>query len=157
MLYGRGAEQAVIDRLLSDSRAGHSGALLVRGEPGIGKTALLNYAATAAGDLRVIRGTGVESEAELPFAGLHLLLRPVLDQVGALPEHQERRCAPPSDSPPWRRATACWSAWRCSPCCRNWPRTARCWCWWTTPSGWTAPRSTRCCSPRGGWTPRGSH
>ncbi|MEV8635502.1 AAA family ATPase [Streptosporangium sp. NPDC051023] len=88
MLYGRAAEQAVIDRLLSDARAGRSGALLMRGEPGIGKTALLDYAATA--DMRVIRGTGVESEAELPFAGLHLLLRPVLDRLGALPEQQER-------------------------------------------------------------------
>ncbi|MDP9863970.1 MULTISPECIES: helix-turn-helix transcriptional regulator [Streptosporangium] len=90
MLYGRAAEQAAIDRLLADSRAGRSGALLVRGEPGIGKTALLDYAATAAGDLRVIRGTGVESEAELPFAGLHLLLRPVSDRIGTLPEQQER-------------------------------------------------------------------
>ncbi|SFJ52191.1 regulatory protein, luxR family [Streptosporangium canum] len=90
MLHGRAAEQAVIDRLLADSRAGRSGALLVRGEPGIGKTALLDYAAAAAEDLRVIRGTGVESEAELPFAGLHLLLRPVFDRVGALPEQQER-------------------------------------------------------------------
>ncbi|SNS94845.1 AAA ATPase domain-containing protein [Streptosporangium subroseum] len=90
MLYGRSAEQGVIDRLLSDSRSGRSGTLLIRGEPGIGKTALLDYAATAAEGLRMIRGTGVESEAELPFAGLHLLLRPVLDQVGALPEHQER-------------------------------------------------------------------
>ncbi|MER5422928.1 helix-turn-helix transcriptional regulator [Streptosporangium roseum] len=90
MLHGRAAEQAVIDRLLADSRAGRSGALLVRGEPGIGKTALLDYAAAAAEDLRVIRGTGVESEAELPFAGLHLLLRPVFDRAGALPEQQER-------------------------------------------------------------------
>ncbi|MFF4415857.1 AAA family ATPase [Streptosporangium sp. NPDC001559] len=88
MLYGRAAEQAVIDRLLSEARAGRSGALLVRGEPGIGKTALLDHAAT--GDARVLRGTGIESEAELPFAGLHLLLRPVLDRLDALPEQQER-------------------------------------------------------------------
>ncbi|MER7212153.1 AAA family ATPase [Streptosporangium sp. NPDC000239] len=88
MLYGRAAEQAVIDRLLSEARAGRSGALLVRGEPGIGKTALLDHA--AAGDARVLRGTGIESEAELPFAGLHLLLRPVLDRLDALPEQQER-------------------------------------------------------------------
>ncbi|WP_433247803.1 helix-turn-helix transcriptional regulator [Streptosporangium sp. CA-135522] len=90
MLYGRAAEQAVIDRLLADSRAGRSGSLLVRGEPGIGKTALLEYAAGSAGDMRIIRGTGVESEAELPFAGLNLLLRPVFDRVEALPEQQER-------------------------------------------------------------------
>ncbi|MEV7008466.1 AAA family ATPase [Streptosporangium sp. NPDC051022] len=89
MLHGRAAEQAVIDRLLADARAGRSGALLVRGEPGIGKTALLDYAASS-GEMRVIRGTGVEWEAELPFAGLHLLLRPVLDRADALPEQQKR-------------------------------------------------------------------
>ncbi|MFD0887866.1 ATP-binding protein, partial [Streptosporangium algeriense] len=55
MLYGRAAEQAVIDRLLREARAGRSGALVVRGEPGIGKTALLDHAAS--GDTRVIRGT----------------------------------------------------------------------------------------------------
>ncbi|MEU9832215.1 AAA family ATPase [Streptosporangium sp. NPDC048047] len=93
MLHGRSAEQSVIDRLLADAREGRSGALLVRGEPGIGKTALLDHAAEtaeAAGDARVIRGTGVEPESELPFAGLHLLLRPVLDRAGALPAQQER-------------------------------------------------------------------
>ncbi|GAA2844584.1 LuxR family transcriptional regulator [Streptosporangium fragile] len=90
MLRGRDAEQAVIDRLLAQCRAGRSGALLIRGEPGIGKTALLGYAADAADGMRVIRGTGVESEAELPFAGLHLLLRPVLDRAAALPAPQER-------------------------------------------------------------------
>lgn len=89
MLYGRATEQGVINRLLSEAQAGRSGALLIRGEPGIGKTALLDHAA-GAGNLRVLRGTGVESEAELPFAGLHLLLRPVLDRVRALPEPQER-------------------------------------------------------------------
>ncbi|GGP97113.1 helix-turn-helix transcriptional regulator [Streptosporangium pseudovulgare] len=93
MLHGRSAEQSVIDRLLSDARESRSGALLVRGEPGIGKTALLDYAAETAeaiGNTRVIRGTGVEPESELPFAGLHLLLRPVLDRAGALPAQQER-------------------------------------------------------------------
>ncbi|MEW9532064.1 AAA family ATPase [Microbispora sp. NPDC049125] len=91
MLYGRAAEQSVIESLLSDCREGRSGCLLVRGDPGIGKTALLDHAAaTAAGDLPVLRATGIESEAELPFAGLHLLLRPVLDRLDALPEPQSR-------------------------------------------------------------------
>ncbi|WP_068920952.1 helix-turn-helix transcriptional regulator [Planobispora rosea] len=90
MLYGRAAETAVIDRLLEAARAGRSGALVVRGEAGIGKTALLDHAVAAAAELRVIRGAGIEAESELPFAGLHLLLRGVLDRVAALPERQAR-------------------------------------------------------------------
>ncbi|WP_107659241.1 helix-turn-helix transcriptional regulator [Nocardia suismassiliense] len=89
MLYGRIEELAVIDRLLSQAKAGASGALLLRGQPGIGKTALLDYAAATDG-MRVLRGTGVESEAELPFAGLHMLLGRCLDRIEALPEPQRR-------------------------------------------------------------------
>ena len=84
MLNGRAAEQAAIDRLLAAARTGTSGALVLRGDAGIGKTALLEYAADEAGGFQVVRGTGIESEAELPFAGLHLLLRPALDRIGAL-------------------------------------------------------------------------
>ncbi|WP_433005511.1 AAA family ATPase [Kribbella sp. CA-294648] len=83
MLYGRQAEQAAVDDLL-ESR---SGALIVRGEAGIGKSALLDYAAGRA-QARVLRVNGVESEADLPFAALHLLLRPVLDELAALPPQQ---------------------------------------------------------------------
>ncbi|MCX5211998.1 AAA family ATPase [Kitasatospora sp. NBC_00240] len=91
MLYGRGAEQAAIGRLLDEARGGRSGVLVLRGEPGIGKTALLEHAASAAGPgFRVIRATGVEYEAELPFAGLTLLLAPGLDRLPALPGPQRR-------------------------------------------------------------------
>ncbi|RBM18824.1 helix-turn-helix transcriptional regulator [Prauserella sp. PE36] len=90
VLHGRDDETSVIDRVLADCRAGRSGSLLITGEPGIGKTALLEYAASAADGLRIVRSTGVESEAHLPFAGLHLLLRPALDRAGALPEPQTR-------------------------------------------------------------------
>ncbi|MEU6411087.1 LuxR family transcriptional regulator [Microbispora sp. NPDC046933] len=83
MLHGREAEQAEIDRLLAD----RTGVLILRGEAGIGKTALLEYAASAAKG-RVLRVSGVESEAELPFAALHLLLRPMLDRIAALPDQQ---------------------------------------------------------------------
>ncbi|MBE1562216.1 ATP-binding protein [Nonomuraea africana] len=83
MLYGRQAEQATVDELLE----ARSGALIVRGEAGIGKSALLDYAAAKA-QARVLRVNGVESEADLSFAALHLLLRPVLDHVGALPSQQ---------------------------------------------------------------------
>ncbi|NKZ03473.1 helix-turn-helix transcriptional regulator [Actinomadura latina] len=88
MIIGRDAEQAVLDGLLEEARAGRSGALVLRGQPGIGKSALLEYAVARADGLRVIRTAGVESEAELPFAGLHLLLGPVLDRIDAVPERQ---------------------------------------------------------------------
>ena len=86
MLYGRDAELAVVQKVVDAVRSGGSGALVIRGEPGIGKTALLAHADT--GGLRVLRGTGVESEAELPYAGLHLLLHPVLGRLDALPAVQ---------------------------------------------------------------------
>ncbi|GLY70133.1 LuxR family transcriptional regulator [Amycolatopsis taiwanensis] len=90
MLCGRGEEQAVIDRLLAGARSGSSGTLIVRGEPGIGKTALLEYAVASASGMRVLRSAGVESEAELPFAGLHLLLGGALDCLPRLPGPQRR-------------------------------------------------------------------
>ncbi|WP_394362119.1 ATP-binding protein [Amycolatopsis sp. SB7-3] len=90
MLRGREDETSVVDRLVADCRAGRSGSLLLTGEPGIGKTALLEYAAAQAGDLRILRGTGIESEAHLPFAGLHLVLRAALDRADVLPAPQAR-------------------------------------------------------------------
>jgi DNA-binding CsgD family transcriptional regulator len=87
MLHGRSAETARIDELLAAARVGRSGALVIRGEAGVGKTALLDYAAAAAG-MRVLRGTGIESEAELPFAALQLLLRPGLGRLDVLPPPQ---------------------------------------------------------------------
>ncbi|MEV6037392.1 AAA family ATPase [Nonomuraea sp. NPDC052116] len=88
MVLGRIAERARIDDLLASARAGRRGALLITGETGIGKTVLLDHAAAAAADLRVLRGVGIESEAELPFAGLRLLLHPYLDRLGTLPGPQ---------------------------------------------------------------------
>ncbi|GIF48717.1 helix-turn-helix transcriptional regulator [Asanoa ferruginea] len=91
MLVGRAAELAEIDRLLAAARSGRSAALLLQGEAGSGKTTLLGRAATAARaqDLPVLRCAGVESEAELPFAGLHMLLRGTLDRLDSLPAPQE--------------------------------------------------------------------
>ena len=89
MLHGRSAETARIDVLLAAARHGRSGALVIRGEAGVGKTALFDYAAAAAG-VRVLRGTGIESEAELPFAALQLLLRPALGRLDVLPPPQEQ-------------------------------------------------------------------
>ena len=87
-LRGRRSERAVLDGLLEGVRAGHSGVLVVRGEAGVGKTALLDYAVAPAPDLRVVRVVGVESEMELAFAALHQLCAPVLDHVGGLPGPQ---------------------------------------------------------------------
>ncbi len=87
-MYGRNAELAALDELLRHARKGISGALVLRGEPGIGKTALLRQVTERAGGFRVIRATGIEEEADLPFAGLHLLLRSALDRIPALPRVQ---------------------------------------------------------------------
>jgi len=77
-----------LDRLLADVRAGRSRALVVRGEPGIGKTALLGYAAGTAQDFGVARAEGVESEMELPFAALHQLCGRMLGRLDRLPGPQ---------------------------------------------------------------------
>ncbi|PLW71047.1 helix-turn-helix transcriptional regulator, partial [Streptomyces sp. DJ] len=84
-LHGRKPEEDAIAELLAGARAGTSSSLVLRGEPGIGKTALLDHAAAAAGGMRLVRGAGAEFEAELPFAGLQLLLRPALGALAALP------------------------------------------------------------------------
>jgi hypothetical protein len=87
-LLGRRRECAVLDELLGNARAGTSGVLVLHGEPGIGKTALLDYAASRATGFRVAQVGGVESEMELPFAGLHLLFGPLLPRLGSLPDPQ---------------------------------------------------------------------
>jgi hypothetical protein len=88
VLVGRESEQRRLDQVVADARSGRSAALVVVGEAGIGKTALLDGVCAAARDLRVVRGVGVETEAELPFGGLYLLLRPYVDRIGALPGPQ---------------------------------------------------------------------
>lgn len=88
MLRGRESDQRAIDVLLDQARGGRSGVLVIKGEPGIGKTSLLTYAEERAGDMGVLRGLGIETEADIPFASLHLLLRRGLDRLAALPEPQ---------------------------------------------------------------------
>ncbi|HEU5469276.1 MAG TPA: AAA family ATPase [Actinophytocola sp.] len=87
-LLGRRAECAALDRLLADARAGQCRVVVLRGEAGIGKTALLEYLIGRASDCRVARVAGVESERELAFAGLHQLCAPFLDRVERLPGPQ---------------------------------------------------------------------
>ncbi|MCX4619859.1 ATP-binding protein [Streptomyces albogriseolus] len=90
MLYGRSTELAALDELTAGAREGRSGALVLRGEAGIGKTALLDRAAqsASASGMRVLRVTGVEPEADLAFGGLVQLLWPVQDRLDGLPEPQ---------------------------------------------------------------------
>lgn len=85
---GRHGERAALDRVLNQARTGRSAVLVVRGESGIGKTALLDYAADRAVGFRVVRGWGVEPEVELAFAGLHQLCVPMLDRLEHLPGPQ---------------------------------------------------------------------
>jgi hypothetical protein len=110
-LYGRRGECKLLDGLLEQVRGGHSMVMVVLGEAGVGKTALLEHVLESAADLRVARAAGVESEMELAFAGLHQLCGPMLDHFDRLRVRSERR---------WGQR----SAWR-----RGRRRTGSCWDW----------------------------
>jgi DNA-binding CsgD family transcriptional regulator len=88
MLLGRNDERRALGRLLGEARDGRSGVLAIVGEPGIGKTALLDYAAKNAGGMRILRARGIESETQIPFAGLAELLRPVVGALNQIPTPQ---------------------------------------------------------------------
>jgi DNA-binding CsgD family transcriptional regulator len=103
-LLGRAHEREALDRLLANVRGGQSGVLVIRGDAGIGKTALLRYVARQASDFRVAQIAGVEAEMELPFAGVHQLCAPMLDRLDTLPEPQRKALSvalglAPGDSP----------------------------------------------------------
>jgi DNA-binding CsgD family transcriptional regulator len=85
----RTSEREVLDRLLATARGGEGAVLVMRGEAGIGKTALLRYAARQASGFRVAQVAGVEAEMELPFSGIHQLCAPVLDHLDALAQPQQ--------------------------------------------------------------------
>jgi predicted ATPase len=92
-LLGRRSEREVLDRLLEAARRGEGGVLVVHGEPGVGKTALLEYAVEAAREFRVARTAGIEGEMELPFAALQQLCSPLLALMERLPDHQREALA----------------------------------------------------------------
>src|SRR3954452_18878999 len=94
-LRGRSEECRVLDRLLEGARAGRSSALVIRGEPGVGKSALLEYAVARSSGCRVARAAGVESESGFAFAGL-------LQLVGGSMLEQAERLAPPQRDALWR-------------------------------------------------------
>ncbi|MEA2202313.1 MAG: hypothetical protein QOI89_2909 [Solirubrobacteraceae bacterium] len=87
-LLGRERERVALDRLLEASRGGHGGVLVVHGEPGVGKTALLEYAGEAGREFRVVQAVGVDGEMELPYAALQQLCSPILDLSERLPDPQ---------------------------------------------------------------------
>lgn len=88
LLFGRGSECATLDALVASARAGQSRVLVVRGEAGIGKSALLDYLETNAAGCRIARSAGAEAEMELAYAGLHQLCAPFLDRLDRLPDPQ---------------------------------------------------------------------
>jgi len=89
-LRGRARECALLDGLIGDIRRGESRSLVLRGEAGIGKTALLEYLVESASDFMVVRAVGVESEMELTYASLHQLCAPLLHRLASLPGPQRR-------------------------------------------------------------------
>src|SRR5437763_6426946 len=89
-LRGRASECALLDDLVSAIRRGESRSLVLRGEAGIGKTALLEYLIASAPDATVVRAVGVQSDMELAFASLHQLCGPLLDRLERLPAPQRQ-------------------------------------------------------------------
>src|SRR5260370_32499678 len=88
LLLDRELERGQIDRVLEAARRGRSAALVLHGEPGTGKTTLLDYAVESGGDFEIVRLLGIESETELGFAALHQLLLPFLGGLRSLPAPQ---------------------------------------------------------------------
>jgi DNA-binding CsgD family transcriptional regulator/tetratricopeptide (TPR) repeat protein len=87
--FGRTRERERLDAMLAQARDGQSAVVVVRGEPGIGKTALLRYAARQASGLRTTEVEGIQAEMELSFAGIHRLCTPILDGIEVLAEPQQ--------------------------------------------------------------------
>src|SRR2546422_1920744 len=87
-LVGGQREREVFERLVDTARDGHGAVLVVHGEPGVGKTALLEYAVEAGEDFRVVRTAGVEGDMELDYAALQQLCSPILEFLERLPDPQ---------------------------------------------------------------------
>ena len=111
-LLGRQSECSALDELVASVRAGPSRALVLRGEAGVGKSALLEYLVEHASGCRVARAAGVESEMELAFAGLQQLCGPFADRLERLPARNATRAAPPSVCVAATPRTGSSSAWR---------------------------------------------
>ena len=92
-LIGRRSECDALDQVLNEARGGSSRVVVLRGDPGIGKSALLNYVSEQVSEWRVLKAVGVESEIELAYSGLHQLCGPVLDRLDRLPGPQREALA----------------------------------------------------------------
>ena len=118
-LLGRADECALLADLIDDLRRGQSRSMVLRGEAGVGKTALLQYLVESASGLTVVRAVGVESEMELSFASLHQLCAPLLDQIERLPGPQRDALRIVFGLSAVLRRTVSWSASPCSAWCRR--------------------------------------
>ena len=154
VLLGRAGERQLLDRMLDNVRGGQSAVLVIRGEAGVGKTALLHYCARQAAGFRVARIAGVESEMELPFAGLHQLCAPMLGAPGRAPGAAAGgACGSRSGCPRAPRPTASSSRSPRSACWPRSPPSGRCCASSTTRSGSTPPPARCSGSSRGGCWP----
>ena len=148
MLYGRRSECEVLGRLLDAAREGESRVLVVRGEPGVGKSVLLEHVVGRASGWRVLRAVGVQSEMELAFAGLQQLCAPMLSDLERLPVPQREALGVAFGlTRRARRRIAFWLVSPCWDCCRRWRVQGR----W---SAWSMMRSGligRLCSRLSSW------
>jgi hypothetical protein len=153
MLVDRRTERSALDSLIVSARGGLGSALVLRGEPGIGKTALLEYAIESASGFRIARAGGVESEMELAFAALHQVCAPVLDRLERLPGPQREALGVAFGL----RAGAAPDRFLVGLAVLNLlsevAGSGRCCAWWMMRSGWTGPRRRRWRSRRGGCWP----
>ena len=129
----------MLGQLVNAARAGESRALVVRGEPGVGKTALLDYLAEHTSGCRVARAVGVESEMELAYAGVHQLLTPMLDRLQRLPGPQRQALRGASAWSGAGRGPVPGRAGGLEPAVRRGRGTPLV-AWSRTRSGWIAPR-----------------
>ena len=133
-LLDREREREVFDRLLD---GGRGGVLVVHGEPGVGKTALLEYAVEAGREFRVTRTSGVEAEMELAFAAVQQLCSPFLELLDRLPQPQQDALGVALGSVRGRRRIRSLSDWQSSACCPRRPRNGRSWLLLMTHNGST--------------------
>ncbi len=126
MLLDRLPERAALSQLLDVARAGRSSVLVMRGEPGVGKTALLEYAIESAAGLHVARVAGVESEMELAFASLQQLCAPMLDKLEGLPDPQSEALSVAFGLNTGAAPDRFWWGWPPSACCPRWLSSNRC-------------------------------
>ena len=112
-LIDRDAERDTLDRFVAAIRAGESQALVVSGEAGVGKTALLDYLAANASGCRIARTIGCQSEMELAFAALHQLCAPMLGSLHRLPPPQRDAVRTAFGMSPARHPTGSWLGWGC--------------------------------------------